>query len=85
MQVSGRPLNSSVSNPLAGRVLGSRGGVLVITVTLFPTGRTPITNVSLTVNCLINAPPGFTGKEGVTVTGAVGNFTNTVRGLPCST
>jgi hypothetical protein len=66
--------------PFGGPSSGEQGGVLVITVTLFPMGRTPIPNVSLTVNCLINAPPGFTGKEGVTVTGAVGSFTNTVRG-----
>ncbi len=66
--------------PFGGPSPGEQGGVLVITVTLFPTAGSPITNVSLTVTCLINAPPGFTGKEGVTVTGAVGNFTNSVRG-----
>jgi hypothetical protein len=66
--------------PFGGPSSGEQGGVLVITLTLFPSGRTPITNVTLTVNCLIDAPPGFTGKEGVTVTGAVGDFTETLRG-----
>jgi len=59
---------------------GEQGGVLDITVTLFPAGGSPITNVSLKVTCLINAPKGFTGKEGVTVSGAVGSFTDSARG-----
>ncbi len=55
---------------------GLQGGVLKITVTLFPTGAAPVTGVSMTVNCLINAPPSFTGAEGV----IVGDFTNSIRG-----
>jgi hypothetical protein len=64
---------------------GFQGGVLVITVTLFPIGREPVTGVTLTVNCLIFAPPNNANTcspvgEGVTVTGAVGGFTTIVRG-----
>lgn len=64
---------------------GSQGGVLVITVTLFPKVGAPVTGVSLTVDCLIFAPPNNASTcspvgEGVTLTGAVGDFTTIVRG-----
>ncbi len=54
---------------------GFRGGVLVITVTLFPNVGAPITGVSMTVTCLIGSGCSA-GAEGVTV----GNFTDVVRG-----
>ncbi len=64
---------------------GEQGGVLIITVTLFPKGRAPIAGVTMTVNCLIFAPPNNANTcspvgEGVTVTGTVGDFTTIVRG-----
>ena len=64
---------------------GLQGGVLVITVTLFPAGEEPISSVTLTVNCLIFAPPNNKNTcspvgEGVTVTGVAGDFTTIVRG-----
>ena len=58
--------------PFGGPVDGLQGGTLSIFVTLFPNGESPITNVPMTVNCLIDAPANFTGSEGV----AVGDFTN---------
>lgn len=58
--------------PFGGPSDGFQGGTLSITVTLFPNGGSPQTNVPMTVNCLIDAPPSFTGAEGV----AVGAFTN---------
>jgi hypothetical protein len=54
---------------------GFQGGVLEITATLFPVGGAPVTR-SITVNCLINAPGGFTGDEGT----AVGAFTERTGG-----
>jgi len=55
---------------------GFQGGVLEITATLFPVGGAPVTGVPITVNCLINAPGGFTGDEGT----AVGPFTERTGG-----
>ncbi len=55
---------------------GFQGGVLEITATLFPVGGAPVTGVPITVNCLINAPGGFTGDEGT----AVGAFTERTGG-----
>ena len=49
--------------------------MLEITATLFPVGGAPVTRV-ITVNCLINAPGGFTGDEGT----AVGAFTERTGG-----
>jgi len=46
---------------------GFQGGVLEITVTLFPQGGSPITDVPMSITCLVNAPPGFTEDEGTTV------------------
>ena len=68
-----------------GATSGEQGGVLVITVTLSPNGGAPVTGVTMTVNCLIFAPPNNANTcspvgEGVTVTGAVGEFTTIVRG-----
>ncbi len=54
---------------------GFQGGVLEITATLFPVGGAPVTRV-ITVNCLINAPGGFTEDEGT----AVGAFTERTGG-----
>jgi hypothetical protein len=64
--------------PFGGPRNGFQGGTLSITVTLFFDGGSPLTNVPMTVNCLIDAPPSFTGSEGV----AVGDFTDilAVRG-----
>ena len=53
---------------------GFQGGVLSITVTLLPHGGVPVTGVSMSVTCLINAPPGL--EEGTTV----GDFTEKTGG-----
>lgn len=58
---------------------GFQGGVLHITVTLFPEGGDPIPGVSMTVTCRLGTGCSA-GKEGVTVTGSVGSFTDVVRG-----
>lgn len=55
---------------------GSQGGQLQIAMTVFPNGGSPRPNVPMTVNCLIFAPPGFTGSEGI----AFGEFTQVIRG-----
>ena len=55
---------------------GFQGGQLKIIVTVFPDGGSPRPNVPVTVNCLIFAPPGFSGSEGITF----GEFTQVVRG-----
>ena len=62
-----------------GTISGEQGGVLVITVTLFPKGGEPITGVTLTFTCLIGTGCSAVA-EGVTVTGSAGNFTDVVRG-----
>jgi len=46
---------------------GLQGGVLQITVTLFPNGGTPHTGVSMSITCVINSPGGY--EEGTTVDG----------------
>ncbi len=48
---------------------GIQGGVLEITVTLFPDGGAPVTGVPMSVTCLVNKPAGFTGEEGTSVDG----------------
>jgi len=55
---------------------GIQGGVLKITVTLFPDGGAPITGLPMSVTCRVNAPSGFTGDEGTTV----GDFTEKTGG-----
>jgi len=70
--------------PRGGPNSGSQGGVLVITVTLFPKGGEPVTDVTLTVDCLVFAPPNNADTcgpvgEGVIITGAVGDFTTIFR------
>ena len=55
---------------------GFQGGQLNVIVTVFPNGGSPRPNVPMTVNCLINAPQGFTGSEGI----AFGEFSQVVRG-----
>lgn len=55
---------------------GTQGGTLQITITLFVHGGASQTGVPMTVDCLINAPPGFLGAEGDTI----GDFTDSVRG-----
>lgn len=55
---------------------GIQGGVLKITVTLFPDGGAPVTGVPMSVTCRVNRPAGFTGKEGTTV----GAFTTKTGG-----
>jgi hypothetical protein len=55
---------------------GTQGGTLQITITLFVQGGASQTGVPMTVNCLIDAPPNFTGAEGDTI----GDFTDSVRG-----
>ncbi len=57
---------------------GTQGGVLEITVTLFPKGGGPVTGVPMSVTCLVNKPAGFTEDEGTTVaefTEKTGGFT----------
>jgi len=54
---------------------GLQGGVLQITVTLFFQGGEQQTDVPMTITCLINAPPGFTGDEGITL----GVFTHSIE------
>ena len=54
---------------------GTQGGVLEITVTLFPNGAAPETGVSMSVTCLVGSPPGGL-EEGTTV----GNFTEKTGG-----
>ncbi len=54
---------------------GFQGGALQITVTVFFNGGPQLTGISMTVICLIAAPPG-TGAEGITI----GEFTQVVRG-----
>src|SRR6266566_5062105 len=53
---------------------GIQGGVLQITVTLFFQGGGQQTDVPMTVTCLVNAPSGFTGDEGITL----GVFTHSI-------
>ena len=56
---------------------GLQGGVLMITVTLQPTGGTAVTGLPMSITCELGTlPPGFNGKEGVTV----GTFTEIVSG-----
>jgi hypothetical protein len=62
--------------PFGGPVPGVQGGVLQITVTLFVKGGATQTGVPMTVNCLVNAAPSFTGSEGI----SIGDFTVQVRG-----
>src|SRR5713101_2791401 len=57
--------------PFGGPNPGTQGGVLKITITLFPDGIAPITGLPMIVTCLVNAPTGFTGDEGTTA----GDFT----------
>ena len=54
---------------------GLQGGVLDIVITLFPNGEPAVTDVPMTVTCLINAPPGL--EEGT----SVGDFTEQTGGL----
>lgn len=56
---------------------GFQGGVLTITVTLLPSGGSPHRGLTMIVTCLVNAPSGFTDKEGTTV----GPFTEKTGGL----
>ena len=58
---------------------GFQGGVLAMTVTLFPNGGEPITGVSMTVTCRIGSGCSA-GAEGITVTGSVGSFADVERG-----
>ena len=55
---------------------GTQGGVLEITVTLFPHGGAAVTGVPMSVTCLVNKPAGFTEDEGTTV----GEFTEKTGG-----
>ncbi len=62
--------------PFGGPNSGLQGGTLNFVATLFPNGGEPVTGLSVTVNCRINAPSSFTGHEGV----MVGDFTHVTRG-----
>jgi hypothetical protein len=53
---------------------GLQGGILALTVTLFPDGGAPVTGVPMTITCMIFAPPGT--EEGVTLAG----FTELISG-----
>ncbi len=46
---------------------GLQGGVLQFEATLFEQGIAVATGVPMSVTCLINKPPGFTGEEGTTL------------------
>ena len=46
---------------------GTQGGVLEITITLFPKGGAAVTGVPMSVTCLVNKPASFTEDEGTTV------------------
>jgi hypothetical protein len=46
---------------------GLQGGILALTVTLFPDGRAPVAGLAMTIICMINAPPGI--EENVTLDG----------------
>ena len=46
---------------------GLQGGILALTVTLFPDGGAPVTGLTMTITCMIFAPPGI--EEGVTLDG----------------
>lgn len=61
--------------PRGGPNSGVQGGVLVITITLFPDGENPVTGLTMTVNCLVGSGCN-PGDEGVTV----GVFTTIVKG-----
>lgn len=58
---------------------GVQGGVLVITVTLFPTGAGPIPSVSMTITCAVGTGCGSVEEDAITVMGSIGNFTDVVR------
>ena len=53
---------------------GLEGGILALTVTLFPEGGAPVTGQAMTITCMINAPPGT--EENVTL----GGFTELTSG-----
>jgi hypothetical protein len=60
---------------------GAQGGVLILTVTLYSKGDSPMTGLTMTVNCLVFGPPNNAGTcspvgEGVTVA----DFTTIVTG-----
>jgi hypothetical protein len=59
---------------------GLQGGTLKFFATAFPDGGEPVPNISVIVNCRINAPSGFTGPEGVLVVAGDLNFTDVTRG-----
>ncbi len=52
--------------PYGGPNPGIQGGLLVITVTLFPDGGSPHPGAILQVSCRVNAPPGAP-DEGITI------------------
>jgi hypothetical protein len=62
--------------PFGGPVAGFQGGVLHITVTLVEDSGATRAGVPMTVNCLVDAPAGFTGSEG----DSIGDFTVQLRG-----
>lgn len=62
--------------PFGGPNAGTQGGVLHLIVTLFPDGGAPVTGLSMSITCRINAPAGFTEEEGVTLD----LFTEKIRG-----
>jgi hypothetical protein len=51
--------------PYGGPSTGIQGGLLVMTVTIFPIGGSPHPGAILQVSCLVNAPPGAP-DEGMT-------------------
>ena len=63
--------------PFGGPNPGLQGGTLNFVATAFPDGGDPVPDLSVTINCRINAPSGFTGPEGVLVGG---DFTDVTRG-----
>lgn len=56
---------------------GFQGGSVIIVVTLFPNGGSPVRGVSMTVTCHVGTIPGGAPEEGTMVDG----FTESIGGL----
>ena len=63
-------------DPFGGPNSGQQGGELVIVVTFFPAGGSPVQGLTMTVTCEIGTPPSGT-EEGTTL----GDFTESTGGL----
>jgi hypothetical protein len=63
-------------DPFGGPNTGQQGGELVIVVTLFPAGGSPVPGLMMTVTCELGSPPSGT-EEGTTL----GDFMESTGGL----